>query len=44
MDRGCSVKEALVNSLGILTVPVGFAPMKPAEFLTIKIQQQTART
>jgi phage tail sheath protein FI len=41
-DRTTMTQDDL--NKGILTVLVGFAPLKPAEFLIIKIQQQTART
>jgi hypothetical protein len=30
------------RSLGIVTIEVGLAPLKPAEFVVIKIQQQAA--
>lgn len=40
-DRETTTQEDIDN--GIVNIVVGFAPIKPAEFVIIKIQQITAR-
>ena len=39
-DRG-KVRQDQINA-GIVTVLVGFAPLRPAEFVVIRISQKTA--
>ena len=39
-DRQTMTEEDIEN--GILNIPVGFAPLKPAEFVILKIQQKLA--